>query len=114
MLLSIKEGLAAGDAKRVRIDAHTLGGSARHFAADELSTAAFALEAYAREADLPAAERALPDLERKLARLTSVLEAGPPTRAGTPTPSGEASADRVSRGPDGPVSVRPRLEGEAL
>ena len=112
MLSALKEGLAAENAGRVRIDAHTLGGSARHFAAREVAAAAFAIEALARDGDLRGANQALPDLERKLARLSAALAKGPPPlEAGNP-PSGEVPRDRLGKRLHDSDGGDARLQGE--
>lgn len=74
LLVEIREGVAAGDAARIRRVAHTLKGSAGNFGAVAAVAAADRLERLGRDGDLTAAAAALPPLEEALQQFQPALD----------------------------------------
>jgi CheY-like chemotaxis protein len=70
---TLHRAVAAGDARMVEVTAHTVRGSAAHFAAEAACDAALRLELMARKHDLADAPRALGDLDDALAGLRERL-----------------------------------------
>ncbi len=73
LLREIHDGLAAGDAERVRRGAHTLKGSADVFGAATVVDAAKRLELLAKDGKLDTAPDALTELNGRVAELCSAL-----------------------------------------
>ena len=73
LLADIRAGIAAGDARRVRLAAHTLKGAASNFGARETSDAAVHLEMLSRDGDLKDCPAALAVLEEAAVRLMAAL-----------------------------------------
>lgn len=69
----VREGLAARDAQKVRLGAHTIKGSAAVFSAARVAKSALALEMIGREGNIDAGAAALVDLEAEVERLGQVL-----------------------------------------
>jgi HPt (histidine-containing phosphotransfer) domain-containing protein len=69
----IKQAISRGDAKALRRDAHTLKGSACHFAARGVVTAARHLELLGQTENLDGAEAALITLDSALERVLPAL-----------------------------------------
>lgn len=75
LLEQIRNGLAAGDVKQVKIGAHTLKGSADVFAAKRVVEAAKKLEMMGRNEDLTGGDEALAALEKEVETLTLAIQA---------------------------------------
>jgi two-component system, sensor histidine kinase and response regulator len=69
LLQEVRDGIACGDANRVRRGAHTLKGTADIFAAKRVVSVALQLEALGRDGNLQDADKALVDLEQEVVRL---------------------------------------------
>jgi PAS domain S-box-containing protein len=74
-LEEIRSALAAGDAPRLELTAHTLKGSLTLFAAKSAAAAAFRLEALGREGNLATAAEALEAVISEVERLRPILAA---------------------------------------
>jgi PAS domain S-box-containing protein len=74
LLTLIREGLQSNDRSAVEAAAHQLKGSASNFRAREVSELAAKVELLTRDAGLPAAADAVPELEKALTRLTKDIE----------------------------------------
>ena len=73
MLAEIQRAIAAGDARTLQRAAHTLKGSADHFAARRVVQSAWQLELMGREGNLAGAAAAWTNLEREVELLKSAL-----------------------------------------
>jgi HPt (histidine-containing phosphotransfer) domain-containing protein len=60
LLEEVRRGVDGGDARLVRIGAHTIKGAATHFGAQRVVDAAAAMEVHGRDGDLAGARAALP------------------------------------------------------
>ncbi|MHC4958544.1 MAG: Hpt domain-containing protein [Planctomycetota bacterium] len=60
LIVEVQRGVAEGDAKAVRLGAHTIKGAATHFGAQRVVEAATAMELLGNEGALGAARDALP------------------------------------------------------
>ncbi len=72
-LQNLREALAAGDARRARMAAHTLKGAMSNFDAPGPTAAAWRVEQLAADGDLAAAAAALPALEAALEQVCRAL-----------------------------------------
>lgn len=75
LLDSIREAVAAGDARTLESAAHTLKGAVANFGAEAATGAAFDLEKIGRRGNLEAAPAALAELERQFRSLAPALDA---------------------------------------
>jgi len=73
LVAAIRQAIAGRDAAGLRLAAHTLQGSVRHFGAPRAFEQAHRMEMIARAGDFPQAEDALPALEAEVARLAEAL-----------------------------------------
>lgn len=74
-LEQMQTAVAAGDAQRVHLDAHTLKGSCRMLGADALASVCEVLEANAKRGDLGRAHALLAQAQHELTRLRQAIEA---------------------------------------
>ena len=107
MLEAVRSALAAGDAERLRISAHTLKGAVVHFGARAAVAAATEIELAARAKNLAAAGDQYGALEIEMSRVTpalaSYLQSARNESARNETARNESARNESARNAEGPL-----------
>ena len=72
-IADVRRGVEAGNAKAVRIGAHTIKGAATHFGAQRVVEAAIAMEEFGRDGKIAEAQDALPAFEAEVDALVAAI-----------------------------------------